>query len=103
MSVSGCVHLVHARTWAEEGKGAEREREGGYRIDVLSDWGLVPDGAGGQCFAASLFTCAPPGDCLARHGLRIDQLNQRCVIEDAKRETLRGSQGSPEDLESVIQ
>lgn len=34
--------------------------------------------------------------------LHIDQLNQRCIIEDAKRETLRGSQGSPEDLESVI-
>ena len=45
----------------------------------------------------------PPGDCLARHRLHIDQLNQRCIIEDAKQATLRGSQGSPEDLESVIQ
>lgn len=45
----------------------------------------------------------PPGDCLARHRLHIDQLNQRCIIKDAKRETLRGSQGSLEDLGSVIQ
>lgn len=46
----------------------------------------------------------PPGDSLARHSLHIHQLNQRCIIEDANRETLRGgSQGSPEDLESVIQ
>lgn len=33
----------------------------------------------------------------------IPQLNQRRIIEDAKRETLRGLQSSPEDLESVVQ
>lgn len=40
--------------WRREGC---RLREGGRRRKVLSDWKLVPDGAGRRCSVASLCTC----------------------------------------------
>lgn len=55
LSKSGCVHPVLARAGVR--RGGYRRREGGWRREVLSDWKLVPDGAGRRCSVASLCTC----------------------------------------------
>lgn len=100
LSKTGHVYPIHARNWVEEGD--QGPKEGGWRrkslwLEANARWSwktvlcLLPLHMSGHQGIVWL--------CMILH---ICQLNQRCIIGDAKRETLRGLYGSPEDLGSVI-